>query len=259
MKVIFLHIPKTAGQSIHAALAEAFGEESVCPARVNQQLKNYSIQELNQYSVFSGHFDWSMLDCVQGNKYTFTVLRKPIDRILSFYFYLHDKAGALPLIELNKPENQGMKAILELSVDDYFNAGPAHLRKFLDNHYDNFYTYYFAGRKYDARQDLFGMKSRGLLSEERLLDIAQQNMRSIDRVFSLDETSNVFKKINDLSGSAGCVDDYRVNVNKSVAQSSRYERLEKLGATNKAFDAIHGFCSMDNVLWEEFFPDDGER
>ena len=88
MKVIFLHIPKTAGQSVHAALVNAFGNEAVCPARVNDQLRRMSITEINRYQVFSGHFDWSLLDCIKGPKYVFTILREPIDRILSFYLAL---------------------------------------------------------------------------------------------------------------------------------------------------------------------------
>jgi len=47
-----------------------------------------SITEINRYQVFSGHFDWSLLDCIKGPKYVFTILREPIDRILSFYLAL---------------------------------------------------------------------------------------------------------------------------------------------------------------------------
>ena len=251
MKVIFLHIPKTAGQSIHAALIDGFGEQAVCPARVNHQLRNYSVQELNKYSVFSGHFDWSMLDCIQGEKYVFTVLRSPLDRILSFYFYLYDKAQTLSSPDLNKPENQGMKAILELSVDEYFNDGPMHLRRFIDNHYDNFYTYYFAGRKYDSRQELFGLRSQGVINDERLIDIAWQNMNSLDHVFSLGEIDCVFKKINELSDGTKNPESYHVNVNQSVAENERYQRLEKLGATSRTFSTIKDFCKMDDILWQK--------
>ena len=42
-RIIFLHLPKTAGQSVHAALVDGFGEAAICPARVNEQLDGLTI------------------------------------------------------------------------------------------------------------------------------------------------------------------------------------------------------------------------
>jgi hypothetical protein len=36
MHVVFLHIPNTAGQSVHAALLAAFEPSAICPARVKE-------------------------------------------------------------------------------------------------------------------------------------------------------------------------------------------------------------------------------
>src|ERR1044071_10007863 len=92
-RVIFLHIPKTAGQSVHESLRRLFAPEEICPARENFQLLPISIQELRRYRLFSGHLDWCLLDVVPQPRFTFTVLRRPIERIISFYFFLRGRAS----------------------------------------------------------------------------------------------------------------------------------------------------------------------
>lgn len=250
-RVFFLHIPKTAGQSVHAALVNAYGADAVCPARVNEQLVRLSVRELNRYRVFSGHLDWSLLDCVRGPRYVFTVLREPRDRILSFYFYLREQAAKLSTEDLNQPHNQGMKAALELSPNDYFCAGPPHLRRFLDDHYDNFYTYYFAGRHYRARQSLAGQLQQKLITREQLIDMALDNLGTLDAVFSVDDMPRVFAAIRALSGAAIRGDDeYRVNVNHAVAAHERAARLKALGAEPRTFARLKQWCAMDDLLWQ---------
>src|SRR5947208_16662837 len=175
--LVFLHIPKTAGQSVHEFLKKIVGPGAVAPARVNDQLYGLSVPELRRYRVVSGHLDWALLDCVREPKFVFTILRNPVDRILSFYFFLRAEAKNLSEEQLRLPENEGKQAVLHLSCDDYFTGGKPHLRTFLDNHYDNFYMYYFAGRTYDARQRLLARKSSDAsFTTERILKMAFDNL-----------------------------------------------------------------------------------
>ena len=175
--VIFLHIPKTAGQSVHSFLVHLFGQGAIAPARVNEQLIQLSIPQIRKYSVFSGHMDWAMLDCVERPRFVFTILREPTDRILSFYYFLRSEAKKLTEEELKLPQNQGKWAVLNLSCDEYFTSGKAGLRSFLDNHYDNFYTHFFAGRTYDARQRLVGQKRADpAFDDGKIVDLALANL-----------------------------------------------------------------------------------
>lgn len=253
MKVIFLHIPKTAGQSVHAALVNAFGNEAVCPARVNDQLRRMSITELNRYQVFSGHFDWSLLDCIKGPKYVFTILRDPIDRILSFYFFLRDEAEKLPKEQLVTPERQGLKAAFELSPRDYFLGGAPHLRRFLDDHYDNFYTYYFAGRHYESRSEMVGLIKRGEITNQHVLQMAKDNLSLLDDVFTVDNMGAVFSAIRAISGKQLMSDEkYRVNVNTKVAAEDRRTKIQDLGADALTMARLQEYCQFDNELWNLF-------
>ena len=251
MKLIFLHIPKTAGQSIHEALVKSFGSANVCPARNNDQLNSMTITELNRFKVFSGHFDWVTFDCLHGPKYVFTVLREPQERILSFYFYLRDKAKRLSLQELNEPTSKGLKAILELTPKEYFLGGSPEIRNFIDDHYDNFYTYYFAGRRYTSRNELSQLIQEGKLTYGALMQKAFYNIANIDRVYRLDQIDDAVNSISSMSG-VQLDKRYLVNVNHETPPENRLEKLSKLGADTETILAIRSFCSMDAKIWQSF-------
>jgi len=254
MRVVFLHIPKTAGQSVHAGLVEAFGEQAICPARVNDQLRRFSVTELNRFQVFSGHLDWAMLDCLKGPTYVFTILRKPIDRILSFYFFLRKQGEAMTQAERDKPQNQGAKAAFERTPREYFTGGPPHLRNFLDDHYDNFYTYYFAGRFYRARNELLGLTRRGAMKREKLLPMALDNLSLLDEVLTVDDMPQVFARIRELAGlpPAEQVRELRTNVNDSLPSEERAAKLQALGADLETMQRLNEYCEFDDELWKRY-------
>jgi hypothetical protein len=253
LKVIFLHLPKTAGQSVHLALTHGFGEDRVCPARTNEQLYQMSINELNRYQVFSGHLDWAMLDCIKGPKYVFTILREPIKRILSFYFFLRDEASQLPQEDRLKPAHMGLNAAIELETSEYFLGGNQGVRNFLDTYYDNVYTYYFAGRGFAARNQLRELISRGALSKSALLDMAKQNLGTLDDVFSVNDMSQVFSKIRAISDAKIDQDEkYYINANKNVSEDDRIAQIVKLGADEKALARIREMCVLDDEIWKDY-------
>lgn len=254
MKIIFLHIPKTAGQSVHAKLVDACGVDNVCPARVNDHLRTLSIRQLNSYKVFSGHFDWSLLDCIEGPKYIFTVLRDPRDRILSFYFYLRESAKKLSPQLLEKPENQGLKGALTLSPGDYFTSGNSSWKSFIKNHYYNFYTYYFAGRTYDARANFEGLIKRNILNENNIIDLAKTNLEIINGVFRVEELNNAFVQISESTGiSIDQKKELIANKNTVVMPSDRLLELERLGADSFLIEEIDEMCRLDKILLDSIF------
>ena len=85
-KVVFLHIPKTAGTVVHEILAARFEKAEICPERF-RGLGKYSVEELEKFRYFSGHFTMSQVDRIPGKKFVFTIVRNPVDRILSLYYF----------------------------------------------------------------------------------------------------------------------------------------------------------------------------
>jgi hypothetical protein len=244
MKLVFLHLPKTAGQSVHNWLVAIVGREGVAPCRVNTQLWPMSVAELRSFSLVSGHLDWSLLDCVEAPKFVFTVLRKPVDRILSFYFFLRSEAQKLSPEELAKPENQGKHAVLHLSPDEYFNGGPAHIRTFLDNHYDNFYMYYFAGRTYDARQRLKATPPG------HVVRMAFDNLETLSGVYTIGQLDRLESDIQSRFPQA---EGRLPHVNRGdTDDATRVDALKSLGATSATFERLQAMTEHDDRIWRRF-------
>ena len=257
-RIVFLHIPKTAGQSVHEHLLGTFGKECICPARVNEELVCLSLTELKNYRVYSGHFDWSSLDCVDLPKFVFTVLREPADRILSFYFFLRAQAGKLSEEALAQQWYGSERAALKLSADDYFTS-PADpwLRSFVDSQFDNFYTYYFAGRTYNARQRLIDEQRRRNISDQMIVDMALANMGHLDRVYRIDELDALEDDLARIAGGApgtNSLSGLRINVGEGDP-ASRLAALRDLGATKVTFDRLADFVRLDRIIWQKFAPD----
>ncbi|MBB6308355.1 sulfotransferase family 2 domain-containing protein [Xanthobacter tagetidis] len=93
--VVFLHIPKCAGTSLHMALMAHFAD-TACPERHNG-LANWPAGALGRCRFFSGHFDFPSLRLIPGHKVSVvTLLRRPAERLVSLYRFLraHPPAAA---------------------------------------------------------------------------------------------------------------------------------------------------------------------
>lgn len=90
MRIVHIHLPKTAG----AALRHSFERLNdpplrVCPAIYENEFTNF---DFSQFDFFSGHISFSVAEKIEGDYVT--VLRDPVDRFLSAYYFwqvLYDK------------------------------------------------------------------------------------------------------------------------------------------------------------------------
>ncbi len=83
-RVVFLHIPKTGGTTLHRFLTSQFRQDEICPERFNS-LSLYPDEKLARYRLFSGHFDRTTVDRLPTPIAKITLLRNPRDRIISLY------------------------------------------------------------------------------------------------------------------------------------------------------------------------------
>lgn len=87
-RLVFLHIPKCGGTTLHAALAQHFNPEQTCPERFNG-LRARRLEELAAFSFFSGHFDLESCQALFGRDVRIvTLLREPRARLISLYYFL---------------------------------------------------------------------------------------------------------------------------------------------------------------------------
>ena len=83
-KLVFLHLPRTGGTTLHHLLTAAFPPEQVCPERF-MRLRRWPLEELAPFRLFSGHFTISGVDRIPGEKRIATVLRDPRARVISTF------------------------------------------------------------------------------------------------------------------------------------------------------------------------------
>jgi Wzt C-terminal domain/Sulfotransferase family len=84
--IAFCHIPKTGGTSLQQFIADAYGAESVSE-HVDSENYSTAIRASARYSVIIGHFWFRPGEILDPSRLNFTVLRDPIDRILSHFYF----------------------------------------------------------------------------------------------------------------------------------------------------------------------------
>lgn len=257
-KIVFLHIPKTAGQSIHRVFEENFKKEDVAPIRVNHQFRHFSLNEQKRYSVFSGHLDWDRLDFVKDPKVIFTILRAPKERLASFYLYLKGKAEKASEAEINKPENRGLYLAKNLTIDEYFGEKSLPERNFIDDHYENFYTYYFAGRRYDCRREFKSYFSQKDNTFKALIERAIDNIQELDLVGDVSDLKTFSNEFNELTGYNLDFDSKKVNVNDSLqSKETRWDVLMNMPMEDTTRRILNSFVELDEELYSTIFESKG--
>lgn len=91
-KILFLHIPKTAGTSVHNVLHRHFRKDEQVETNMyigKNLLTNYSNDQLNQIKLVRGHFPFGLHALFKTNSFEYcTMLREPLDRCVSHYYYM---------------------------------------------------------------------------------------------------------------------------------------------------------------------------
>ncbi len=81
----FIHVPKTAGSTLHSLLSACFSQDRIFPQR-QAVLHYYSPAELAEYDFFSGHFDYFSLSFIPRRRVrSLSIFRDPVERLISWY------------------------------------------------------------------------------------------------------------------------------------------------------------------------------
>lgn len=237
--IVFLHIPKTAGQSVHAALQELVGGSAyVSPVRVHTQAAD-GAQMPPGYALYSGHLDWAELDSLPSDRFAFTILRDPRERIASFYFYLRAEAERLSSTELARPENLGKRMVLERSADDYFFGGDEQWQAFIRDHYDNFYVSYLATRKVRGRK-LLEAKSKN-----ESIQLALAGAEKLQGVYTTSDLSFLEADLSVRYQTRFKISNKRINTGQHKINESRWTKLVKHFEIDKTLARLEKFLEMD--------------
>lgn len=240
--IVFLHIPKTAGQTIHTVLGSKVGARNISPIRVHTQVTEGQPQMPPGYGLYSGHIDWTELDTLPRDRFVFTVLRDPYERLASFYFFLLKQAQDLTLEELEQGHRAGLRAVLRGSADDYFFGGDPGFQSFIHNHYDNFYCAYFATRK------MLGYKEMQPLNAQDKVQAALANAPLIDRIYSTLDLGALEDDIHARYGVRMSVKGKYLNAGDKAGRTSRWPQLLDRFESDAAIRRLEAFVEADLEL-----------
>jgi hypothetical protein len=90
--VIFLHVPRTAGTTLHRIIDRQYDKRADCwigrdipDVRAFRQMNAVRRAEIR---MLRGHIPFGVHECIPGSAIYFTVLREPVERVISFYYFV---------------------------------------------------------------------------------------------------------------------------------------------------------------------------
>ncbi len=116
--LLFIHIPKTAGTSFLVMLQNLFGDHRVLRLAMEdphlaQRLDSLSAGGLGDYSCVNGHFAAHIFAAAFERYEPFTLLRNPVQRVLSLYRFLRRHPAEVLAAQGLRPD---------FSFDDFIDA-----------------------------------------------------------------------------------------------------------------------------------------
>lgn len=170
-KIVFLHIPKTGGTSVHEFLTAKFPKNEICPDRLNT-LKEHTQDQLDKYSFFSGHYDIDSVAYIPGNKKIFTFLRDPKERLLSLYYFWRSHKEDY----INKNGLAGPRAAKEMDLLNFLKCKEHEIPL----NFNNYIARAFSGEMY------CGPNNEYIYHENEVIDVAKKNISSLDTIGFMD-------------------------------------------------------------------------
>ncbi|HEY2481347.1 MAG TPA: hypothetical protein VGI30_04000 [Caulobacteraceae bacterium] len=156
MTIVFLHVPKTAGTSLANMLAAHFAPERIYLPEPYGELSSRSADELAAFDFIYGHFDWSQLEAIPGPKKIVSLLREPVSRALSLYWYWRSYTWS----EAEKLGSRGIAYAKRLSADEFFAGAPPDV----SGNYENVAARQLVGSQYwDPRGNGFTIPNRDVI------------------------------------------------------------------------------------------------
>jgi hypothetical protein len=107
-QVIFIHIPKAAGRTMHSIVARQYRRHEILA--INQwhaQTRSLSLEDAERAKIIIGLLHYGLHQELRGASTYVTLLREPVGRVLSLYryivtnrrHYLHEQVASMPLID----------------------------------------------------------------------------------------------------------------------------------------------------------------
>ncbi|WP_040590498.1 Wzt carbohydrate-binding domain-containing protein [Methylobacter marinus] len=164
-KFFFDHIYKAGGSSIERAFLEWLGEAQMSPGLVEP-----ATDALMRYAdkiLVTGHFSFSPNQWFDPERYALTMLRHPVDRIVSHYYFAKRDVGL-------RGGDVSVELAKSLSFEEYVHNDVPEIR----NHLENFQVRHYFPLVWDGSKDL---------SQDEQFELAKQALHRYDLVGVFEE------------------------------------------------------------------------
>jgi hypothetical protein len=228
LRIVHIHVPKTAG----TALRKAFETHNnpklrVCPAIFEKQYESVNFAD---FDVFSGHISYSLAKKIDGDM--ITVLRDPIDRFLSVYYFWRQ----LYAKGVERTRNTTLATNYELA--DFVTLFDE--RTLIEEFYNRLTWQLASSFALDGPDGRSGWRHQFHGNEMAVLELAKENLSKFKIVGIQERYSSVLTKLNQLYGLH--IEDKKINVT---------EEREHMGSLNSAvLSKIYQWVYLDIELYK---------
>ncbi|HEY9599671.1 MAG TPA: sulfotransferase family 2 domain-containing protein [Cyanophyceae cyanobacterium] len=196
-KILFDHLPKCGGSTLNSYLEahylrrHIFSTDGLNPTESVKIFKSFTEQKRHGYSLVKGHLSHDLIDFADPTCLKVTVLRDPVKRIISHYFYARENPDHYLYANIHNSE---------MGLEEYVSSN-------LSDELRNWYTTHFSGLPLDVVEKY---------PEESMAQAAEVLLKRYDIIGFLDNFAlfieNLRKRAN-LRYEYN--DDNRVNVTKN--------------------------------------------
>lgn len=241
-KLVFLHLPKTGGTTLHHHFAQHFAPEERCPERF-AHLDRYRQAELANWRFFSGHFNADQLRLIPGPLFIVTVLRDPVQRILStYYFWKRHSADLIRAHDLKGPAIARAGTLLEFLQSTETVVLDA---------IDNAMTRYLAGQVHvwpdtTWRANFGGHATK--TTELQVLGRAIANLQAFQVFGDMSHLGDVYARVAKAFGMKPLSTLRRLNTRADVTE--QLESVTEEEITPEVHDQLMHHTRLDRILYE---------
>jgi hypothetical protein len=239
--LFFIHIPKTAGTTLGGILVQHYGRDRVFACHPDRAIVGYTAEDFlsfpaekrNNFQLVRGHFGYGLHEDYQEPYKYITILRDPVDRVISHYYYV-----------LKRTDHYLHKKVTSenISLKDYVTSG-------LTGEMDNGQLRMLTGPT--------GYYARFGTCTPELLELAKEHLRNDFVVVGIserfDETLLVLKEI--LGVSTPFYLNLKVNNKRPKREKMTDDVIEAIRAHNPLDEEIYQYANalMDELI-EKHIP-----
>jgi hypothetical protein len=229
-KIFYLHIPKCAGSSINHLLGQVSElRNKICkvydvPSYVNK------VETIRNGNIIIGHFGTNFYSDFSGKKICMTMLRDPIDRILSHYSYW----------KINTFDSIGCDEAQRFNLSDFLRCELPNIKFQLENVQA---WMLISDYRRESRQAYLNF------SRKELADIAIERLLQLDYVGT---TKNYDRDIVEILNLMGVSEQQQTKLVYPKEKINMTKcRLELKDLTDKDLELLYEFTDIDTILYKK--------